>query len=99
MKLIVWKLGEADEERLSKALPVEDVAEPRAQPWMLHLLEVNTLNFCAFAATSSTPGPLDAAPEILIAVPNTLASDAVSFSVFDLWHLKSGAHKLMGRAE
>ncbi|KAI8666240.1 hypothetical protein NCS57_00848300 [Fusarium keratoplasticum] len=77
MKLIVWKLGEADEEHLSKALPVEDVAEPRAQPWMLHLLEVNTLNFCAFAATSSAPGPFDAASEIFIAVPNTLASDAI----------------------
>ncbi|RTE77107.1 hypothetical protein BHE90_008418 [Fusarium euwallaceae] len=77
MKLIVWKLGEADEERLSKALPVEDVAEARAQPWMLHLLEVNTLNFCAFAATSSSPGPFDAASEILVAVPNTLASDAI----------------------
>ncbi|KAJ4319550.1 Astra associated protein 1 Asa1 [Fusarium piperis] len=77
MKLIVWKLGEADEERLSKALPVEDVAEPRAQPWILHLLEVNTLNFCAFAATSSVPGPFDTASEILIAVPNTLASDAI----------------------
>ncbi|KAI8667001.1 hypothetical protein NCS56_00835100 [Fusarium sp. Ph1] len=77
MKLIVWKLGEADEERLSKALPVEDVAEPRAQPWMLHLLEVNTLNFCAFAATSSAPGSFDAASEIFIAVPNTLASDAI----------------------
>ncbi|KAL2682951.1 hypothetical protein Neosp_007412 [[Neocosmospora] mangrovei] len=77
MKLIVWKLGEADEERLSKALPVEDVAEPRAQPWMLHLLEVNTLNFCAFAATSTTFGSFDAASEIFIAVPNTLASDAI----------------------
>ncbi|EEU38964.1 uncharacterized protein NECHADRAFT_43580 [Fusarium vanettenii 77-13-4] len=75
--LIVWKLGEADEERLSKALPVEDVAEPRAQPWMLHLLEVNTLNFCAFAATSTAPGSFDAASEIFIAVPNTLASDAI----------------------
>ncbi|RSL54737.1 hypothetical protein CEP53_007363 [Fusarium sp. AF-6] len=77
MKLIVWKLGEVDEGRLSKALPVEDVAEARAQPWMLHLLEVNTLNFCAFAATSSSPGSFDAASEILIAVPNTLASDAI----------------------
>ncbi|KAM0425140.1 hypothetical protein ACHAPT_009701 [Fusarium lateritium] len=77
MKLIVWKLGEADEEHLSRALPVEDVAESRAQPWMLHLLEVNTLNFCAFAASSSEPGPFDAASEILIAVPNTLASDAI----------------------
>ncbi|RSL96319.1 hypothetical protein CEP52_011539 [Fusarium oligoseptatum] len=33
--------------------------------------------FCAFAATSSSPGPLDAASEIFVAVPNTLASDAI----------------------
>jgi hypothetical protein len=77
MKLIVWKLGEADEDHLSTALPVEDVPTPRAQPWVLHLLEVNTLNFCAFAICSSVPGPVDTASEVLIAVPNTLNSDAV----------------------
>ncbi|KAM5354230.1 hypothetical protein ACJ41O_000880 [Fusarium nematophilum] len=76
-KLIVWKLGQADEERLSTTLPVEDVPTPRAQPWMLHILEVNTMNFCAFAACASTPSSFDTASEILIAVPNTLASDAI----------------------
>ncbi|KAF4447104.1 hypothetical protein F53441_9335 [Fusarium austroafricanum] len=84
MKLIVWKLGEADEEHLSTALPVEEVSTPRAQPWMLHLLEVNTLNFCAFAFCSSAPGSLDAADEVLLAVPNTLHSDAI-----DIYHLPS----------
>ncbi|CAF3648706.1 unnamed protein product [Fusarium graminearum] len=84
MKLIVWKLGEAEEEHLSTALPVEDVPTPRAQPWVLHLLEVNTLNFCAFAICSSVPGPIDAASEVLIAVPNTLNSDAI-----DIYHLPS----------
>jgi len=77
LKLIVWKLGEADEEHLSTALPVEEVATPRPQPWMLHLLEVNTLNFCAFAICSSAPGSVATASEVLIAVPNTLHSDAV----------------------
>ncbi|KAM0561275.1 hypothetical protein ACHAPJ_003153 [Fusarium lateritium] len=84
LKLIVWKLGESDEEHLSTALPVEEVSTPRAQPWMLHLLEVNTLNFCAFAVCSCTPGPVDAASEILIAVPNTLHSDAI-----DIYQLPS----------
>ncbi|RGP80172.1 astra-associated 1 [Fusarium longipes] len=84
MKLIIWKLGEADEEHLSKALPVEDVPTPRTHPWMLHLLEVNTLNFCAFAVCSSVPGSVDEATEILIAVPNTLHSDAI-----DIYHLPS----------
>ncbi|KAH6994188.1 WD40-repeat-containing domain protein [Fusarium venenatum] len=84
MKLIVWKLGEAAEEHLSTALPVENVPTPRAQPWILHLLEVNTLNFCAFAFCSSVPGPVDEASEALIAVPNTLNSDAI-----DIYHLPS----------
>ncbi|RKL24495.1 ASTRA-associated protein 1 [Fusarium oxysporum] len=68
LKLIVWKLGEADEEHLSTALPVEEVATPRPQPWMLHLLEVNTLNFCAFAICSSAPGSVATASEVLIAI-------------------------------
>ncbi|KAG5800115.1 hypothetical protein H9Q69_000833 [Fusarium xylarioides] len=84
LKLIVWKLGQADEEHLSTALPVEEVATPRPQPWMLHLLEVNTLNFCAFAICSSLPGSVDSASEVLIAVPNTLHSDAI-----DIYQLPS----------
>lgn len=78
LKLIVWKLGQEDEENLSTTLPVEDVSASRTKPWMLHLLEVNTMNFCAFAACSSTLGSMDdAASEVSLAVPNTLDSDAV----------------------
>ncbi|KAF5666340.1 ASTRA-associated 1 [Fusarium heterosporum] len=84
LKLIVWKLGEADEEHLSTALPVEEVSTPRAQPWVLHLLEVNTLNFCAFAICPVVHGSVDAASEVLIAVPNTLHSDAI-----DIYQLPS----------
>ncbi len=83
-KLIVWKLGVEDEAALSKALPVESVPSPRPNPWMLHLIEVNTLNFCSFAACASHEGagPLDprdlgASSDILVAVPNTLLSEAV----------------------
>ncbi|KAI5457112.1 WD40-repeat-containing domain protein [Mariannaea sp. PMI_226] len=76
-KLIIWKLSQDDEAHLSKVLPVEDVAEPRAQPWILHLLEVNTMNFCSFAACPSSPGSMDSSSEILVAVPNTLASEAI----------------------
>ncbi|PWI75853.1 uncharacterized protein PCL_06511 [Purpureocillium lilacinum] len=82
-KLIVWKLGVEDEAALSKALPVESVPSPRPNPWMLHLIEVNTLNFCSFAACASHEGagPLDprdlgASSDILVAVPNTLLSEA-----------------------
>ncbi|CAM1511002.1 Fc.00g085150.m01.CDS01 [Cosmosporella sp. VM-42] len=76
-KLIVWKVGEEDEKQLSTTLPVEDVPTPRLQPWILHLLEVNTLNFCSFAACAQEPGHIDNASEILVAVPNTLTSEAV----------------------
>lgn len=85
-KLIVWKLSAADEAVLSTTLPLSPTAQPRTKPWMLHLLEVNTMNFCSFASTSpSAPGfasdPSATAPSadsgLLIAVPNTLASEAV----------------------
>lgn len=34
---------------MSKVLPVDPVAEERRKPWILHMLDVNTMNFCAFA--------------------------------------------------
>ncbi|KKZ59933.1 hypothetical protein EMCG_05252 [[Emmonsia] crescens] len=50
-KLRVWRLNLADEEVLSKELPVDESksAHPRNEPWMFHSLSVNALNFCAFA--------------------------------------------------
>ncbi|PKK51663.1 hypothetical protein CI102_2551 [Trichoderma harzianum] len=81
-KLIVWKITEEDEGRLSVSLPLEDTPTPRPQPWVLHLLEVNTMNFCSFAAclSDAEQGSLEAASptaEVIIAVPNTLASEAI----------------------
>ncbi|EEH49384.1 uncharacterized protein PADG_05463 [Paracoccidioides brasiliensis Pb18] len=50
-KFRVWRLNLADEESLSKELPVDESksVHPRNEPWMLHSLPVNALNFCAFA--------------------------------------------------
>lgn len=80
-KLIIWRLAAADEQGLSTVLPVEHVASPRQQPWMLYLLEVNTLNFCSFATCPSRDGEshrgLGAASDILVAVPNTLVAEAI----------------------
>lgn len=88
----MWKVAEEDEERLSVSLPLEDVSMPRPQPWIVHLLEVNTMNFCSFAAcpgSSSSSSSVDksnpaseikSASELFIAVPNTLASEAVSLA-------------------
>lgn len=84
-KLIVWQLGRDEEQHLSTKPPVEDVSTSRPEPKRLHLLEVNTMNFCSFAACPSVSAgegnddslSIDEAEEILIAVPHTLASDAV----------------------
>ncbi|OJD24062.1 hypothetical protein ACJ73_04578 [Blastomyces percursus] len=50
-KLRVWRLNLADEDGLNKELPVDESksAQSQNQPWMLHSLSVNALNFCAFA--------------------------------------------------
>lgn len=87
-KLIVWRVREEDEERLSVSLPLEDTPTPRPQPWVLHLLEVNTMNFCSFAAClgdleqGSSIEASSPKAEIFLAVPNTLASEAVSSRTF-----------------
>ncbi|KAF2143902.1 uncharacterized protein K452DRAFT_247403 [Aplosporella prunicola CBS 121167] len=54
--LCVWHLPLADESSFSTVLPVDDASAPRKQPWLLHSLTVNTLNFCAFAMLAA-PGP------------------------------------------
>jgi hypothetical protein len=80
-KLIVWQLLEEDEQSMSVVLPVDIPPEPRKQPWILHMLEVNTMNFCSFAWASIESSALlsdDAGEELLIAVPNTLSSESVS---------------------
>lgn len=82
-RLVVWKLSAQDEAAMSSILPLDPAPEPRIKPWMLYLLEVNTMNFCSFASSpasspaiaSGSPEPRDS--ELLIAVPNTLASEAV----------------------
>ncbi|KAG8417928.1 Astra associated protein 1 Asa1 [Metarhizium acridum] len=80
-KLIVWKIAREDESGLSTVLPLDGVDVERRRPWLVHLLEVNTMNFCSFAACplkDSQYSPfLGTCPEILVAVPNTLASESV----------------------
>ncbi|KAE8146816.1 WD40-repeat-containing domain protein [Aspergillus avenaceus] len=52
-KLRVWKFSVQDEDILQKTLPV-DLADQShssslSQPWLVHSLPVNALNFCAFS--------------------------------------------------
>ncbi|BCR88533.1 WD40 repeat domain-containing protein [Aspergillus chevalieri] len=97
-KLRVWRFGMKDEGFLDKTLPV-DVKEGKAaqnQPWMLHSLPVNALNFCAFDMifleaphpgsdeeedTQASPDSASQVP-VLFAVPNALNSGAI-----DIFHL------------
>ncbi|RYP37048.1 hypothetical protein DL767_003111 [Monosporascus sp. MG133] len=79
-RLVVWKAAAEDEAALSTALPLDQSVSARPQPWILHVLEVNTMNFCSFAQCTPDPGPAN--DELLIAVPNTLSSESI-----DIYHL------------
>ncbi|KAH8157053.1 hypothetical protein CIB48_g11191 [Xylaria polymorpha] len=84
-RLIVWKITADDEENLSTNLPLDESAPERPKPWILHILEINTMNFCSFAQCSPRPDTdLAVSDELLVAVPNTLATEAV-----DIFHLPS----------
>ncbi|KAI1437911.1 WD40 repeat-like protein [Xylaria sp. CBS 124048] len=84
-RLVVWKITESDEAALSTALPLDESAPERPQPWILHILEINTMNFCSFAHCPQTSdAELADCDELLVAVPNTLAAEAV-----DIFHLPS----------
>jgi hypothetical protein len=68
---------------MDTVLPLEDSEAQRRQPWLLHMLAVNTLNFCSFALCEELD-PQDQSRAgsgsrgILIAVPSAMDSDDVS---------------------
>ena len=85
---MVWQLTAADESDMAKTLPANGSLISVKQPWLLHSLFVNTLNFCSFAMTYQAlpkpcPGHLvvddsnTKSRPILVAVPNTLDSGGV----------------------
>ncbi|KAL8657492.1 MAG: hypothetical protein Q9226_001868 [Calogaya cf. arnoldii] len=89
-KLAVWQLAVEDEEAVGKTLPVDKPPVTTPQPWLLHMLTVNTLNFCSFAmCLDGMPQPytikaIKHPPPILIAVPNTMDSGGI-----DIYQLPS----------
>lgn len=88
----MWQLGAADEYGMEKTLPVNCTfpIPPPKDPWLLHSMTVNTLNFCSFAMCydslpASSVGTLaleanSRARPILIAIPNTINSGGVRSS-------------------
>ena len=83
----MWQLSSADEAKLEKTLPVDNTGVSLKQPWLLHALTVNTLNFCPFAmcrdgmpqllSTQKALKDANLPDPVLIAVPNTVDSGAV----------------------
>ena len=71
---------------MDTTLPIENQGEVAKQPWLLHILDVNTLNFCSFAMCYDAASSRDIVSRevdivrpypILIAVPNTIDSGGV----------------------
>ncbi|KAI9690631.1 MAG: hypothetical protein M1820_009962 [Bogoriella megaspora] len=51
-KVIVWQLKSDHEAGLDKRLPVDDADADQKNPWILHSIKVETVNFCALAVCS-----------------------------------------------
>ncbi|OJJ50846.1 hypothetical protein ASPZODRAFT_275215 [Penicilliopsis zonata CBS 506.65] len=90
-KLRLWRFRAQEEGLLEKTLPVDahetPHSEPGIQPWLVHSLPVNALNFCAFSILQiehdkSDTGLDNKTSPVLVAVPNALDSGAI-----DLFHL------------
>ncbi len=72
---------------MSTVLPVNAPTASTIQPWLLHMLTVNTLNFCSFAMcldgipqppfVAQAIQPKTTAKPILLAVPNTIDSGGI----------------------
>lgn len=80
-KLLAWQLRESDESSLSSILPIEDAQSKRPDPWLLHSLTVNTLNFCSFASCPVHPSPDSQNDSIFVAVPGVRDSDVAVWSL------------------
>lgn len=93
-KLAVWQLGPEEEDLIEKTLPINKPPINAPQPWLLHMLTVNTLNFCSFAmCPDGLPLPYAShvavkaknySTPILIVVPNTIDSGGI-----DIYQLPS----------
>ncbi|KAK5060192.1 hypothetical protein LTR84_010077 [Exophiala bonariae] len=83
-KIRVWQLRNEDFPVLSTTLPNEtpsDQQETQQQPWLLHSLSVNALNFCAFSLCDQNPArkslSITTPTPQLLASPNGLDSGGI----------------------
>lgn len=99
--LRIWQVREVDYEGFDKTLPAERKPDHQGvEPWLLHSLAVNALNFCAFAIhdlstpdkrvleNSSEAPKVDLTssvpPPVIVACSNALDSGGI-----DIFHLPS----------
>ncbi|EXJ84570.1 hypothetical protein A1O3_05239 [Capronia epimyces CBS 606.96] len=82
-KLRVWQVQPEHLAGLSQTLPADGALPEQVQPWLLHSLSINALNFCAFSlcneqqtAESELTSPASPTPQ-LIASPNGLDSSGI----------------------
>lgn len=86
-KLRVWQLKASDESTFSVILPIEDPVTPRHEPWLLHTISVNTLNFCSFSACEASPSEAAQLSSeavdttLLVAVPGDTEGDIDIYSL------------------
>ena len=106
-QLLVWQLGFDDEGSMEKTLPVDsrDTTNTvaRKQPWLLHEIAVNALNFCSFAmCRDGMPRPASAQKlvqgtsrlePILFTVPNAVESSAIDIFQLPTQHRAATIHK------
>lgn len=76
--MLVWQLREADEHSFSTVLPIEDEITKRPDPWLLHSLEVNTLNFCSFAKCEARQGDVES---LYVTVPGRSEGEIEVYSL------------------
>ena len=106
-QLLVWQLGVKDEVSMEKTLPVDprdtSNSAARKQPWLLHDVSVNAMNFCSFAmCRDGMPRP-DCAQKmikgmtrlepILFTVPNAVESSAIDIYQLPTQHRAATIHK------
>ena len=77
----MWQLRESDEPSFSSILPIEDAISKRPDPWLLHSLSVNTLNFCSFAQSNSSSSLDGGDGPIFIAVPGRREGEIEIYSL------------------
>ncbi|KAJ9626153.1 Astra associated protein 1 Asa1 [Knufia peltigerae] len=78
-KLRVWQVQDEDLADLTTNLPGDKSSVDRREPWLLHSISVNALNFCAFSMCNELPGRTSR-PETeaqLVASPNGLDSGGI----------------------